>query len=246
MPRLDDNMETHNIGGSSFSFSGTRVDHLQSTEYTLVTIAVDTSGSVSGFAAELHNMVVAAVEACKHSPRSDNILVRVVTFSSLSINELHGFKPLSDIDIKDYPSFNPGGLTPLNDAVYSSMGATNLYAKQLFDMYYNVNAIFFVITDGQENASSVSEAMVKHELELAVTSEKLESVLSILIGINMAGLGNTLKNYQTDTDMSMFIDAGTADAKSLAKLAKFVASSVSSQSQSLGTGGPSQNISATI
>ena len=46
--------------------------------------------------------------------------------------------------------------------------------------------------------------------------------------------------------MTKFIDAGAANERSLAKLADFVSQSISSQSQSLGTGGPSQNISAVI
>ena len=46
--------------------------------------------------------------------------------------------------------------------------------------------------------------------------------------------------------ISQYIDAGAATKGKLAKLADFVSQSVSSQSQALGTGGPSQNISATI
>lgn len=245
MPLLA-NMETHNIGGSNFSFTGTRVDKLTSTEYTLATIVVDKSGSVYGFSKELRDMLMASVYACKLSPRSDNILVRVVLFSSSGLEEVHGFKPLSEINTNDYPEIHPGGNTPLNDAVFSAIGATNDYAKQLTDMDYNVNAIVFVITDGMENASSINTGMVKQELERPTKEELLESVLSILIGINVSSYDRYLHDYQNETGMSMFIDAGNADAKSLAKLAKFVSQSVSSQSQSLGTGGPSQNISATI
>ena len=42
------------------------------------------------------------------------------------------------------------------------------------------------------------------------------------------------------------IDVGDATPRKLAKLAAFVSQSISSQSQALGTGGPSQNIAATI
>src|SRR3989344_667737 len=79
MPRLmDDAMQTHRIGGGNFSFSASRIDRLGAAEYTLVTVAVDETGSVSGFDDELLKMLVMAVEACKKSPRSDNILFRIV------------------------------------------------------------------------------------------------------------------------------------------------------------------------
>ena len=42
------------------------------------------------------------------------------------------------------------------------------------------------------------------------------------------------------------IDAGDATPAKLAKLAVFISTSISSQSQHLGTGGPSQQIAATI
>jgi hypothetical protein len=53
MPRLvnDDGMQSHRIGGSSFSFQGARIDSLGATEYTLVNINVDVTGSTEPFAA---------------------------------------------------------------------------------------------------------------------------------------------------------------------------------------------------
>ena len=245
-------MSVQKIGGSNFTFSGARIDDLAqagATEYTLVTIAVDETGSVMGFEKELRNMLVMAIESCKKSPRSDNLLVRVITFGSQyqnGVNEVHGFKPLYDIDVNDYPDIRPGGMTPLNDAVFSAIGATNAYAKELADNEFGVNAITFVITDGAENASVASMAMVKSELEKSVRSEVLESSVSILIGINAADARMFLDEFRREAGMDQYVDAGDASKGKLAKLAAFVSQSVSSQSQALGSGGPSQNISATI
>ena len=167
MPRLSQ-MEEGKIPGGNFTFSGIRTEHLGASEYTLVTIVVDVSGTVYGFKDELRSCLITAVESCKKSPRSDNLLVRVILFSSSlsgGIEEIHGFKPLGEIDPNDYPQLNPGGGTPLCDAAYSAVGATNTYAKKLYDDEFLTNAIIFVITDGDDNSSAMSASAVKKEIK---------------------------------------------------------------------------------
>ena len=249
MPRLDDGTSAHKIGRSGFSFTGARIERLGATEYTLVTVAVDETGSVNGFQDDLRKMLETAIDACKKSPRSDNLLVRVIYFSTKypnGVNEIHGFKPLAEINPADYPAIKPGGWTPLCDAVFSSMGAVNTYGKQLADEDFGVNGIAFIITDGGENSSVATMDMVKKEAEKAVSGEILESVISVLVGINSSGCADELARFKDEAGMTHFINAGEATKGKLAKLAAFVSSSVSSQSQALGTGGPSQNISPTI
>lgn len=253
MPRLmtDDTMETGNIGGmQGFKFSGIRTEHLGATEYTLVVMAVDVTGSVFGFENDLRNCLIKAVESCQKSPRSDNLLLRVITFSTRfhnGVEELHGFKPLSEIDPQnDYPQLHLGGMTPLCDAVFSSVGAVNAYAKKLMDDDFQTNGIVFVITDGADNDSSTTEKMIQAEINKAIKGEDIESLITVLIGINAVKYKRELESFQKQSGIDKYIDAGDATKGKLAKLAEFVSQSVSSQSQALGTGSPSQNISATI
>ncbi len=251
MPRITTNsagMQNHKLGGN-FNFTAKRIEHLGATEYTLVTIAVDESGSVFSFKSELEKMLVAAVESCKRSPRSDNLLVRVLFFSDKypkGALEVHGFKPLADIDTTAYATLSPGGNTPLCDACYSGVGAMNKYGKDLADQDYLANGICFFITDGGENASIATMAMVKDELQKAVTGEYLESMVSVLIGVNATYCKSILEDFRREAGIDKFIDAGEATPAKLAKIADFVSRSISSQSQSLGTGGPSQQIAAVI
>lgn len=254
MPRMmaDDSMEMGNVGTGlqAFQFSATRVDHLANTatEYTLVTIAVDVTGSTNPFAPALRKCLIAAVESCKKSPRSANLLLRVIMFSSSlsgGVEEIHGFKPLREINPDDYPQFNPGGMTPLCDASFSSVGAINAYSKKLVDQDFQVNGIFFVITDGDDNSSRSTISMVKAEMDRGIRSEEIESLIGIVIGINAADYKKQLDNFANGTGME-FRDAKDATPGNLAKLAQFVSQSVSSQSQALGSGGPSQSIAATI
>lgn len=252
MPRLgiDDDMQQHKLAGN-FHFSGTRLDALGASEYTLATIAVDETGSTHRFKDELQKMLEVAVASCKKSPRSDNLLLRVLYFSSQypkGVKEVHGFKPLGEIDAANYPPLDPRGGTPLCDAVYSAVGAMNVYGKELTSQDFNVNGITFVITDGEENTSTATMRMVKAECDLSISGENLESMVTVLVGINASDPESqrALGEFRREAGMTQYIDAGDVTAAKLAKLAAFIDQSISSQSQALGTGGPSQQISATI
>lgn len=250
MPRLDGaDVETHTTAGSNFSFTGARIGGLGATEYTLVDIEVDMSGSVSSFIGDLKLMIETAIDACARSPRSDNLLVRVAAFSTSyrgGINEIHGFIPLADIDKAAYDTLRPGGGTPLFDACFTGVGSIHAYGKALADQDYLANGISFFITDGEDTDSAAKPKMIKDAIAKAMIGEVLESHVSVLIGVNTAGCGPALKSFQTEADITQFIDAGDATKGKLAKLAAFVSQSISSTSQALGTGGPSQAIAATV
>lgn len=250
MPRLDESMQSHKIGGS-FTFSAARVERLGAvaSEYTLVDIAVDTSGSVLCFAKQLREMLLASVGGCKKGPRAESVLLRVIFFSSKypsGISEVHGYKPLNEIDVNQYPDIQPGGETPLYDACYSVIGAQNTYAQKLLVQDFTCNGIAYIITDGGENASVATAQMVAEEAKKSVSGEVLEAMTSILIGINAKNYTQWLSNFQQEAGLTHYIDAGEVTSGKLAKLANFVSQSTSSQTQAKGTGGPSQNISATI
>ncbi len=249
MPRLDGAMQSQTLGRGGFAFSGARIDRLEATEYTLATIAIDLSSSVVQFKNELEQMLRTAIDSCKKSARSDNIMIRVTVYSSRfarGVMELIGFTPLADLDLASIPALEPGGMTPLYDAAFEAIAATNAYAQKLRENDFGVNSILILITDGEDNASAMSASDVDREQKLAVSTEQLESHLSILVGINTQQCGPSLQRFKQDAGLDQYLDAGDATPQRLAKLAKFVSNSVSSQSQSLGTGGPSQNIAASI
>ncbi|MCX6755033.1 MAG: hypothetical protein NT068_00630 [Candidatus Nomurabacteria bacterium] len=162
------------------------------------------------------------------------------------IKELHGFMPLADIDTNAYEQFSPGGYTNLLDAMYSAIGSTNTYAKQLADNDFMSNGINVIITDGDDNDSKLTAGQVKKEIERGIKGEFIESDIVLLVGINAAQYKNQLESLQTSVGINKYIDAGDVTPGRLAKLADFVSQSVSSQSHALGTGGPSQQIAPTI
>lgn len=237
MKLTDGSMTTGSVGG--FHFSGVRPETLGATEYTLVTLVLDKTGSVSAFAHELAKVKATVVEACRKSPRADYLLLRVVEFNS-TIDEVHGFMPLSQIDPASYAAPRCGGVTALRDAVFSAVGATNAYAKKLADDDYLTNAIVIVATDGDDNDSRVTEADVSAEIKKGVNGEILESLRTVLVGVNAGLYRAQLEGFKNNVGIDQYVDVADASAQKLAKLAEFVSRSISAQSQALGTGGPSQ------
>lgn len=240
------NMQSISIpGASNFKFSAVRPDNLGATEYTLVNIVVDTTSSVYDFAPELKSAVQAIIEASRKSPRADNLLVRLTTFNT-QISEVFGFKALEDIASDDIDDFKPDGLTALYDASFDAVAATEQYAQLLYDQEFDTNGAVYVITDGWDNVSkTATPAKIAQKVSEIRVNEQMESIITMLIGVNTTdpGVVRALNDYADEGKFDQYVDVGDANASSLAKLAGFVSKSISSQSQALGTGAPSQSLS---
>lgn len=247
MPKFNINDETTVPKvGNYFKFSGANISNLGSTEYTLVSVAVDSSGSVSPFALLLNDALKSAIEACKQSPRANNLLLRVTTFDN-SVKEFHGFKEFKDVNLSDYDNviLNPYGATALRDAGVDGLDAIVVQAKDLYDADYTANGIFIQITDGDDNSSSFTAGKLQKVVEAAIQSESLESVRRILVGVNpnkSSNLSAYLTKYKDDAGFDQYIEIEDTSAKAFAKLADFISKSISTQSTALGSGGASQAI----
>ena len=235
--KMTDDLITGSVGG--FHFSGVRPETLGATEYTLVTLALDKTGSVVDFADQLFKVMTTVVEACRKSPRADYLLLRVTQFNT-AVDEVHPFLPLSQIDVNSYTVPDCHGFTALRDATFSAVGATTAYAKVLADSDFLTNGIVIVVTDGVDNDSKWSESDVATQIKGAIKNESLESLRTILVGVNAGQFTAQLEAFRKAVGIDQYVDIADATAQRLAKLADFVSRSISAQSQSLGTGGPSQ------
>lgn len=245
MPIFTDGMDNHKLKGSNYGFSAKRIEDLGATEYTIVAITGDKSGSVDAFRLEIENCIKEIVKSCQHSPRADNLMMRLTTFDD-KLEEIHGYRPLSECDVDGYTDcVRPGGMTALYDAGCNAVDSATQYGKDLTENDFDVNAIVFVITDGMDNRSTLTAAELKASLEDAVRSEALESIVSILVGVNVNDptISQWLKDLHAAAGFTQYVELGDAKANTLAKLADFVSRSISAQSQALGTGGPSQSLS---
>lgn len=228
----------HFIKSSHYGFSAASILELGAAEYTLVTIAADMSGSVADFLQQIEDCIKEVVRACCLSPRADNLMLRVLRFDH-ELEEIHGFLPLSERNPDDYRgSLRAGGTTALYDAAHNALEAVTIYGKDLRDNDFEVNAIVFVITDGLDNASTLTAGSVKDALKRAVLSEALESVVSVLIGVNIHDptVSRYLSQLHQQAGFSQYVEIENANSATLAKLADFVSRSISAQSSALGTG----------
>jgi hypothetical protein len=243
MPKFD-NMQTIDVpGGGNFQFSAIRPEVLGATEYTLVTIVVDTTSSVASFSKELLKTLKSVIAACQRSPRTENLMVRLLLFNNKR-HEVHGFIPLSQIDVNAYQPLKCRGITALYDAVYDAVSATNLYAQTLFAQDFDVNAAIYIITDGMDNCSGIGAKEVAEQIQRAMKQEELESLITVLIGVasRSAKVRTYLQTFKDEAKLTQFVDVANANPENLAKLGSFVSKSIGMQSQALGTGAPSQSL----
>lgn len=250
MPRIGTgsiDVEQQALPTSHYGFSAIRLDDLEQlgNEWTLVQIQVDKSGSTDSFKPQMEQTIGAIVTACAASPRKDFLLVRLVSFDT-KLEEIHGFVPLTTLDPKQYGGClgRSGGLTALYQ---SALNGSEALLKQGTDMAgrnFTVNAIDIVLTDGCDTERGATPQQIAHVRRQSVAGEQLESLVSILVGVNVQdpSVGRKLADFQTDAGFTQYVELDQADERTLAKLAAFVSKSISSQSQSLGTGGPSKSL----
>lgn len=235
--------------GSNYKFSATKIANLGAAEYTLATIVVDGSGSVSAFAAALEQAIKTIFKAMSKSPRKDNLMLRLTQFND-NLTELHGFKLLGTINESDYNNIlQIGGATALCDASDEAIQATVTYGKQLTDQDFLVNGIVVIVTDGQNNAGNIrNPEKIKASVQQALQSENLESITLILVGVtnDNANLDVYLQEFKDKAGIGQYVSIGTATPGKIAKLAQFVSQSISSTSAALGSGAPSQPVNFTF
>lgn len=244
MPRLNDvDMEQSTLTGS-YGYSAVSLDKLGSTEYTLVTMLCDTSGSVANFVDGLESAIQTIVKSCKGS-RAENLLLRLVTFDN-KIEEVHGFKLMDSCEPTAYTRIlNCGGMTTLYDATENAVLSTVDFGKKLTDQDYSVNAAVYILTDGEHNVGCVKPSDIKRAIDGAVPSEAVESLVTILIGLNSnASLDRTLTKFKDEAGLNHYEPIGQINESSLRKITGLISKSISLQSQSLaGTGSGSQPLS---
>jgi hypothetical protein len=250
MPLLGQNMEQAKAAGAggTFTYSRTRMNNLAASEYTLVTIVDDVSGSTANFTKEMEDANGSIVEACRSSPRADNLLMRHLVFGTRVFDDTqrgHGWKALPDINPGDYAgTLAPDDLTALFDGTMNAVEVTISQGDDMRKSGYDVNACIFVKTDGLNNSSTATAKMIAAAIQRARQNETLQSFLMVLIGVNVGNptIDKALADFAKEAGFDQYVPLADAKPDTLKKLANFVSKSISSSSQALATKGPSKPI----
>jgi hypothetical protein len=231
------------VPGAKYGYTGMNVGDLTSTENTLCVGLFDESGSTRGFAREMELCVGNIIKAMRLNPRKDNMMYRHCHFGT-NFREHHGYTPVVLLDPAQYDGcYQPGGQTHLYDSEDRVLAELMDYAQQQAAQKYLCNGMFWVLTDGCDYGSTLRPPAVRDRLEKVAGCEALESVLTYLIGVNdEASIQKELEAHAKEVGFTGYIPMGKADEKSLAKLAKWVVAQSVSQSQALGSGGPSKSL----
>lgn len=240
-----ENIQSFAIPGTGFNYTGANINTLQSFENTIALGLLDESGSTTGFAKQMEAAVQEIIKSLRHSPRADNLIYRHCHFGT-NFREVHGFLPLSQINEAMYDGcYRPGGQTTLYDSARRVILEMLDYGQQQAAQRYTCNGLIYILTDGQDYGSTYGVNNVKEALIQATSSEDLESLVTILIGVNDSpNIQKDLADFAQNAGFTRYVPMKDATEKSLAQLANFVSHSISSQSQALGTGGPSQQINS--
>jgi uncharacterized protein YegL len=247
MPRLDADIDCEVVQSafpSSFTFSAVGLDKVTADAVTLAVIARDASGSVADYDGVLNDAISRIVGTFRYHPRRDAVLLRVTTFGT-AVDEVHGFKPVLDCaDPATYAGIRSGGMTALNDAVVDAVDSVVRFGDALQADARAANGIVVVITDGCENNSRETTQAAISAIKRAVTGEHLESILVVLVrvGVSDPHIKKTLDDFAAAVGFTHDVAVDGFDSRSLAKLVEFVSQSISSTSQAVGSGGPSQAI----
>ena len=243
-----DQLENYLIpGAGNFTFSAINPEDLEEIGYTVATVVLDESGSLDYKKDLLIKLLKIIAEGLKKSSRAETILLRVITFN-YDVREIHGFKPVTQIDLNEYNQINPEGKTALIDAMFSAVASTYEYAKKLEKDGFDANACIYVITDGMDNESKKFAHQISAQIAMIEGGEEIESIITALFGVNDPNIGwsqevtEALSNLQAEINFTEYIDAGDVNEKNIGKIGGIVSSSITSTSKALGTGGPSQQL----
>ena len=242
---------------AGFGFSMTGIKNLTETSYTLALILVDTTGSVSGEETEIKRMIEQIVADGKRAGWGKRVLLAAYEFNSrVGVKEIFGFDAPAAIDLSRI-NIIAYGATNLIDAIDTGNDILESAATTLVSADFITNLLLVGVTDGEDNVSVKTAKDLKKRFEQGRKNENWDSIKTILIGLRTGQPAQDQKYHGKTVDGVLSDLAQTAafdqyeSSKNVTdgtygKIGGFISQSISSASQALGSGSPSQNVSFTI
>jgi uncharacterized protein YegL len=210
-------------GFSNVQFNNFDPANVATDDVILVTLVIDKSGSVGAFVHDLDIVLNDFVDEISKSHVSDKVLVQTLLFNN-TVEVAHGFKPITEMAKFDIQT---RGTTALFDATRFALANATNYKNDLSQQGLTAKSLVFILTDGDDNASTSKPSDIAAILNSIYTNEQFANEFTIMA----FGLGNEADFAKIFTSMGIkpeLIAKVGVDAKSLRSMIGFISSSVSS------------------
>ncbi len=238
MPKFSNVLETQTTP-SGLRFSAVGLGDLKENEYVLVTIVVDTSGSVADHVPAIETCLQELIKGCHKSPKRNSLLVRVIAFGT-QVTEIHGFKPLSTIDADDYHKvLGASGSTAMYQAVLNAIESAVKFGQQLQAQTITAASAIYVIGDGGDRMGVVTPKQILKANKLAKLAENLESSQLVFIHFenpDEPAAAVETERFVREAELTQHVDMGAATPAKMAHLGGLISRSVSTVSATIGAG----------
>jgi uncharacterized protein YegL len=204
---------------------GLAAEDIPTSDVTLVTIAIDGSGSIDG-----RNLIQTMIDgqnemidALLGSKKHDSILMAQWVFNDKSM-VLNSYIPLEKCEKLNQGNYCPNGMTDLYGVTFDAISANIAYAQQLIDEGTPVQSIVVVITDGEDTVNRIKTKDAKQLAKDVLKSERF--VLAYI------GAGDDLDHEEVSKEMGIptFLKVGATQSE-IRRLFKTVSKSIIRQSQ---------------
>lgn len=205
------------------NFNNFDPDNIQTDETINCVFIIDKSGSVNSYVTDMNNALNDFVQVMQHSHVAEKLMVSTIEFND-KINVVSGYQPISNVN-----TFNikPQGLTALYDAVYAGLENAVNYREQLEKSGLTAKTLVFIITDGDDNASTKKASDIQNKLHEIYRDESNAFSFTVI----MFGVGNDTDfdkaRAEMGIDEKLMARVGTTGAE-IRKMISFISSSVSS------------------
>jgi uncharacterized protein YegL len=163
-------------------------------------VVTDVSPSISSYVDSMNTASRDVfMQELKNCHRKDDILIKNIEFCE-RVSHKSGFLPIVNLN-DDYLDVNPqGGGTALYQAVNEALEHAIAYRKDLENQGIEVRTCIFIITDGEDNSSSMKAT---DEVKAHVEEIRRNEAWTSSFTINMLGVGNPSSFRQSCLDMGL-------------------------------------------
>jgi uncharacterized protein YegL len=219
-------MSTQNLNDLDIhlDFHNFAPDQIQVEETINAVFVIDVSPSIGSYEVDLNAAFNDFVQTMQQSHIHDRLLVSIVEFDE-RVRIRSGFQPIINVPVTNFRAQGSG--TALFDGVAAGVKNAMDYRVSLEQTGINVKTLVFVITDGQDNSSSISPKNIKNTLDdILATESNAFSFTTIMFGV---GPEAYFKKAKEDMGFQHLAVVGNT-GKEIKKMISFISSSISKSS----------------